>query len=108
VASWSDGCECGGGHCARVPQSDFGDDGGDVEERKDGVGRRFSGCKLAADIRGESQEHTEGRTEFQKRHNSALRSRGRTRTVPPHDDGASSIALRVREEEVSREERDCN
>ena len=54
VASWSDGCECGGGHCARAPQSDFGDDGGDVEERKDGVGRRFSGCKLAADIRGES------------------------------------------------------
>ena len=51
MASWSDGCECGGGHCAWVPQSNFGDDGGGVEESQDGVGGQFSGCKLAADIR---------------------------------------------------------
>ena len=44
MASWTDGCEYGGSRCARVPQSDFDDDGGDVEERQDGIGHRFSGC----------------------------------------------------------------
>ena len=63
-------------------------------------------CKLAANIRGESQEHTEGHTKCQKYHTSALQSWGRTRNVPPHNDGVSSIVLRFREEEVPREEHD--